>query len=145
MSYHQDLTRCEAFGPEAAALLYAVGWLQAGPPYDTGRVDTAVYSGLVELLKDPWQPAIGMGVHRCDLCLYDGPLGHRNLFIPAGDRAFVCPELITHFMNAHGYRPPEAFQAAVLACPEMRSMPYHKAMLTAARPLINALRSPGIE
>jgi hypothetical protein len=145
MAWYPDFTRYEAFGPAAAASLFAVGWLKAGPPYDTGRVDTAVYSRLVELLKDPWQPAIGMGVHCCDLCLYDGPPGHRNLFIPAGDRAFICPELITHFMNAHGYRPPVEFRAAVLACPDMRSMSYHKAMLAAVRPLVKALRSAGIE
>jgi hypothetical protein len=39
-------------------------------------------------------------------------------------------------MNAHSYRPPEEFCAAVLACPPMRSMKYLKAMLTAVRPLV---------
>jgi hypothetical protein len=53
--------------------------------------------------------------------------------------AFVCPELVTHYMNAHGYRPPEEFCRAMLACPPMRSMPYLKALLAGARPLVQAV------
>jgi hypothetical protein len=90
------------------------------------------------LLQEPWQPGIFMGFHRCDLCLYEGPSGKRNLFVPSDGFAFVAPELIAHDMNAHGYRPPDEFCAAVLACPEMRSMPYLKALLAAARPLVQA-------
>jgi hypothetical protein len=92
---------------------------------------------LVELLRNPWQPAICLGFHHCDLCLYEGPPGKRNLFVPTEGMVFVCPELIAHYMNAHGYRPPEEFCAAVLACPAMRSMPYLKALLANARPLVS--------
>ncbi len=31
-------------------------------------------------------------------------------------------------IDAHQYRPPDVFQQAVMACPEMRSMPYLKAI-----------------
>jgi hypothetical protein len=112
--------------------------LERGRAFDTGGVDPAVYAKLVELLRDPWRPAVVTGPHCCDLCLYDGPLGIRNLFVPAGDMAFVCPELTAHYMNAHAYRPPDAFCRAVLACPPMRSMSYLKAMLVAAKPLVHA-------
>jgi hypothetical protein len=101
-------------------------------------VEPAVYARLVELLKQPWEPAIAMGFHRCDLCLYDGPPGKRNLYVPAAGAVFVAPELVTHYMNAHGYRPPDEFCAAVLACPPMRSMTYFKALLVVARPLVQA-------
>jgi hypothetical protein len=137
MAWFADLSPCDYFGAECAHCLLAVGWLERGRPFPTGPVDPEVYARLVELLKDPWQPAISAGFHRCDLCLYEGETGERNLFIPAGGVVFVCPELIPHYMNAHGYRPPEEFCQAVLACPAMRSMPYFKALLAVARPLVH--------
>ena len=116
-----------------------MGWLEHGKAFDTGSVDPAVYRRLVELLKDPWVPCIFMGFHRCDLCVYDGDSGKRNLFVPGEGVVFVCPELVTHYMNAHGYRPPAAFCRAVLECPPMRSVPYLKAMMAGARPYMLAV------
>ncbi len=138
MAWHADLAPFADLGPECASCLRAIGWLEGGRSFATGPVDAAVYARLVELLRHPWEPAITMGFHRCDLCLYDGPPGKRNLYVPAEGVVFVCPELIAHYMNAHAYRPPDEFCAAVLACPPMRSMPYLKALLTVARPLVQA-------
>jgi hypothetical protein len=53
----------------------------------------------------------------------------RCLFIPGNGRIYVCPELIVHYMNAHGYAPPAEFCDAVLACPPMRSQQYFKELL----------------
>jgi hypothetical protein len=138
MAWFEDLAPCDYFGHECASCLRAVGWLERGRRVVTGPVAVEVYARLVELLKEPWQPGMFIGFHRCDLCLYEGPSGTRNLFIPAREVAFVCPELIAHYMNAQGYRPPDEFCAAVLACPPMSSMPYLKALLAAARPLAQA-------
>ena len=129
MAWFEDLSPCEYFGAEFSRALRAIGWLQTDRPFPTGPVDQKVYVRLVELLKDPWQPGVSMGLHQCDLCLYEGPTGGRNLFVPAEGAVFVCPELVAHYMNAHGYRPPEVFCRAVLACPPMRSMPYLKALV----------------
>lgn len=137
MAWYDDLSPCGYFGPEYAAFLRAVGWLENGHPFATGRVNAEVYERLVEMCKNPWQPGFFMGPHHCDLCLYKGQAGTRNVFIPTGETVFVCPELVTHYMNEHGYRPPEEFCAAVLACPPMRSMPYLKALLASgAKPLV---------
>jgi hypothetical protein len=103
--------------------------LERGRSYPTGPVDAEVYNHLIEMCKHPWEPGVFMGLHHCDLCLYEGRPGTRNVFVPAGKVVLVCPELITHYMNEHGYRPPDEFCAAVLACPPMRSMPYLKALL----------------
>jgi len=136
MAWHEDLMPFTELGAECATCLRAVGWLERGHPFPTGSVDRAVYTRLVELLEHPWEPAVTMGFHRCDLCLYDGPPGKRNLFVPADGFVFVAPELVAHYMNAHEYRPPDEFCAAVLACPAMRSMPYLKALLAVGRPLV---------
>ena len=138
MAWYADLSPCDYFAAGCTSFLRAVGWLERGRPFATGPVDAAVYERLVEMFRDPWQPGIFLGFHRCDLCLYEGESGKRNLFVPADGLVFVCPELVTHHMNAHEYRPPEDFCRSVLACPPMRSVPYFKALLACgARPLVH--------
>src|SRR4051812_48309126 len=103
MVWHADLAPFADLGPDCAACLRAVGWLERGRPFATGPVDPAVFERLVELLKHPWEPAITMGFHRCDLCQYDGQSGKRTLYVPSVGVVYVCPELVTHYMNAHAY------------------------------------------
>ena len=125
--WFDDLSPCTYF--PADAKLLAVGWLERGNPYRTGTVDRRVYDALVEMRKNAWQPFVCAGVHECDLCSYKpDQCGSANMFIPADDTIYVCPELIVHYMNAHEYAPPDAFCRAVLACPPMRSMQYLKAI-----------------
>jgi hypothetical protein len=109
--------------------LRAVGWLERGYEFAQGPVDRHVYERLQELLKRPWEPVAAGGWHECDLCLYEGTHGNRNLFIPGSGFLYVSPELILHYMNAHGYKPPAEFCHAVLACPPMRSVTYFRAIL----------------
>ena len=72
---------------------------------------------------------VSAGVHNCELCQYDPPHGHLNLFVPDGTRILVCPELITHYIAAHHYRPPDVFLEAVLNCPDTRTIEYKKMLL----------------
>ncbi len=142
MASFDDLQPCSYFGESLSPFLRAIGWLENRKPYRTGSVDRRVYSKLLEFQKDPWQPMVFAGVHTCDLCLYESEAsGTRNLFIPANGFAYVCPELIVHYMNAHAYGPPAEFCTAVLACPPMRSMEYLKAILKCARPLAQPANS----
>lgn len=110
--------------------LRAVGWLERGRPFATGVVSQDVYRRLKELLENPWQPFALAGLHSCDLCRHEPEArGGNNLFVPGDGFLFVCPELMAHYINAHGYRPPEEFCEAVLRCPETHSMEYKKAFL----------------
>jgi len=140
--WNADLAPFDDTDSDGMSCLRAVGWLEQGRPFPTGPVDPAVYTRLVELLKDPWEPSITMGFHECDLCLYHGEPGKRNLYVPAGGFVCVAPELVAHYMNAHGYRPPDEFCAAVLACPPMRSMAYLKAMMADAQLFMLAVTHP---
>jgi hypothetical protein len=88
MAWYEDLAPCDYYGSACASCLRAVGWLEHGRPFPTGRVDSEVYARLVELLTEPWQPGYFVGFHRCDVCLYEGLSGRRNLFVPAGGFAF---------------------------------------------------------
>lgn len=125
--WFEDLSPCTLFPADVG--LVAVGWLERGRPYATGAVDRRVHDALVAMRRDPWQPFVGAGSHGCDLCQFEPEArGSANLFIPADGSIYVCPELIVHYLNAHGYAPPDVFCRAVLACPPMRSMQYLQAI-----------------
>jgi hypothetical protein len=37
--------------------------------------------------------------------------------VPSGGRIFFAPEMIAHYVERHGYAPPDEFVSAVMACP----------------------------
>ena len=136
MTYFPDMSPCSYFGPQCARRLTAVGWLSHEHSYTTGDVSQAFIDKLLSLLIDPWQPYTLMGFHECEFCRISRgprdirwkgqtvPMGFNNLFVPGKDNAFVAPSLIAHYIDCHNYAPPTDFCAAVLACPQMRSMDY---------------------
>jgi hypothetical protein len=95
-----------------------VGWLEAGKPYSTGPVPDGFVEKLKAVQRVQWMN-VCLGVHECDLCPAGdepAPEGNGELRIP-GDPgiAYAAPFLITHYVTAHGYRPPQLFIEAVLA------------------------------
>ena len=138
MAHYNDLEACNYFGKDNAHLLRAVGWLSHGKDFQVGSVDSSMFDKLKQLLIDPFQPMMFMGVHECELCQFDGPIGHANLFVPNGSTIFVCPELIVHYIAAHRYRPPDEFVDAVAQCPNTHTMEYKKLFLNSGgRPLVS--------
>ena len=127
--WYEDLTECNYFGEEYKKILTAVGWLETEKTFSTGRVPENIYSKLCELGKNPWRFCAFCGFHQCDLCQFEGKSGIANLFIPHKGKIYVCPELITHYINSHFYRPPEEFVEAAANCPPMRSMEYLKKII----------------
>ena len=131
MTWYADLSECDYFfSPESARVLRAVGWLERGREYSQGETPGKVYDRLVELLKDPWQPFMLAGPHECSLCSsHRGICGVANLFVPGSGFLYVCPELITHYVDVHGYVPPLDFCRAVLDCPDTQSAEYQGLLL----------------
>jgi hypothetical protein len=131
--WYEDLAQCDYFGEEYTTILTAVGWLENKKPFETGAIPRDVFFKLVEFKKNPWSFIAFCGYHECDLCQFqfesESPSGINNLFIPHKEKIYVCPELITHYINAHSYLPPREFVEAVYLCPPMRSMEYLKKML----------------
>lgn len=139
MTYYADLTACDYFGPTDAPLL-AIGWLDRDHPYHKGQVTRQCFESLAGLLANAWQPFAVAGRHRCELCSFTGGpaavrigdtdilIGMTNVFVPASDCVYVAPSLVLHYIDAHGYVPPDEFLRAVEACPPMRSMEYLKAI-----------------
>jgi hypothetical protein len=130
MPSYADLTPCDYFGSEAANALFFVGWLSRDAEFNRGQTPAGVYERLKEFALDPWQPIAAGGSHGCELCQHSPEArGSANLFIPSGEKIYVTPELIVHYINAHQYLPPDEFCAAVLNCPAMRSMAYKRLLL----------------
>lgn len=129
VTHFHDLAPCLYFGEEHAGVLIAIGWLDLTHPFQTGPTSPEVYKRLEELLKDPWQPSISLGVHHCELCQFDPATSQANLFVPTRTQIFVCPDLITHYIAVHHYLPPGPFADAVMKCPDSRTIEYKKMLL----------------
>jgi len=129
--FYPDLGhRCDVdFGDHVRA----VGWLAKGQPFRTGGVAREFFTALREQVCEAWQPVGMPGIHLCDFCSQPLPSGrfvggNSNVWIPAADRVFVAPALILHYIEVHGYRPPDEFVAAVLAAPQQESARFHELM-----------------
>ncbi len=144
MTWYPDLGPIDYFPVRDASTLRAVGWLNAEHEFDAGPTTTDDFERLCELFVDPWKPPwSAAGYHQCELCAHTGGpssihfrdhtihIGLVNLFVPSGELIYVAPSLILHYVDAHHYRPPEEFLAAVRACPPMRSMEFKRALLAA--------------
>lgn len=101
--------------------LVAVGWLQKGKPYPKAkRVDQELANRLINgAFREP-RLRTQRREHRCDLCRRNAiaRFGRGELFVVTSDRVFVAPELLVHYVQAHGYQPPKAFVAAVKDAPD---------------------------
>lgn len=144
MSWYDDLAPCDYLGPEHAAGLKAVGWLEEGREYRRDKCDPRFVHKLVLLLADPWEHERATDPHYCSLCSFSRgpsefrlwqspgmppvPMGNRNLFVPGAGFLYIVPSLVLHYIDAHQYAPPEEFVKAVLECPPVRSQDYSKAV-----------------
>ena len=141
MAYIKDLACCKLFPDRPIDNLAAVGWLSKDHPMTTGPVSIDFFEKLCTLLMHAWQPFISAGTHECDLCQFSGTANARykdysiksaatqNLFIPFSGKIYIAPESIAHYINAHYYKPPQEFIAAVIECPPMNSMDYKRLLL----------------
>lgn len=141
MAYYQDFTVCEYFPKEEwLCRLMAVGWIEAGKRFETGAVHRVVIEKLLELRNEFAQTFSALsfrGWHSCSICEATNPTqallseSNVNLFIPHRGFVFVAPGRIDHYIEAHGYQPPESFIDSVLACPSPSSTAYRE-LITAA-------------
>jgi hypothetical protein len=126
--YFPDLsTECSA---DEGACIRAIGWLSSAHDFPKGEVPPQFLEKLREHLKDPWQTVAFWGYHKCDLCPphVNAACGKDNLWIPGNGVVYVAPAMVLHYIEAHQYKPPDEFIAAVLECPEQKSPEYLKRM-----------------
>jgi hypothetical protein len=118
MTYFPDLGRSSYVA--AGAHVRAVGWLHPDHPFTKGEVPAEFLDRLKEFQSRPSGrdlfcfPGSG-GLHCCEFC---GRVhGGGNVAIPSGELLYIFPSMLLHYVQAHGYRPPDEFIAALMASP----------------------------
>lgn len=126
MTWYADLSRHTM--TESGPHVRAVGWLHPDHLYPRGT-PPAVFVEQLDMLvrtasasmKDLDWPYF-LGIHQCEFC---GEVsGYCNFGVPAGDLLYVAPEMILHYVTAHGYLPPRPFVDASMRAPFPRSEEY---------------------
>ncbi len=112
MAAFEDLSPYTYF-PEAADT-FNVGWLAPGHLFPTGDT-TAEFRDKLRLLCDR-RVQQTRGLHRCDFCKGgDRPASSSEMRVSGGGRrVYAAPTMVQHYVEVHGYRPPDEFIAAVL-------------------------------
>jgi len=126
VTYYPDLAPCDYFDQDN---LIAVGWLDAAHEFPKGTLAPERYRLLADSLAQGcmFQPMISPGLHSCELC-DERHLGANNLFVPDGDRCFIVPELVLHYIRDHAYLPPDELFVALDKCPPFGSDAYIAAL-----------------
>lgn len=128
MTYFPDMG-CNAM-IATGAHIRAVGWLHPDHPYSNGDVSPEFLSCLRRFVAKWQSSAIALGfpfaggLHECEFCQKARAAG--NFGVPCGASLFVAPEMVLHYIEEHGYRPPDEFIAALLKCPLPDSDAYQK-------------------
>jgi Yqey-like protein len=108
-----------------------IGWLHPDHSFPRGPVAMAFLKWLKEFAGLAHESAKALewlrplGYHECEFCGVSADLqvipaevtGFRNFEVPHGDLMFASPVLVVHYIEKHGYSPPDAFVSAVLASP----------------------------
>jgi hypothetical protein len=110
--------------------LVAIGWLERGFAYPRGEVSREFVEKLRLLCRDRVVNVM-RGWHHCTLCEPPSgeglplplevdspqgpfPVGHGEIRLGGEQKRFAAPHMIIHYVEDHGYRPPDEFIDAVL-------------------------------
>lgn len=129
-----DLTPYTYCAEEGAPPALNVGWLDIAEPYERGSVPPAFIERLKGLLRQ--HHAQTRGFQECQFCpdlrtaflpgkpfdrklyedcLADGRFSSAEIRVRGEDgKWYAAPRMIVHYVEAHGYRPPEEFIKAVM-------------------------------
>jgi hypothetical protein len=124
MPYFRDLTPYSFLTAEdrVNCNLLNVGWLSTSHSFNKGVVDALLREKLLRLSRTPVR--LTRGVHRCDICnilpmrmTIDGhaiSLGNSEIRVPGTNgKEYASPTLICHYIDKHGYCPPQEFLDAI--------------------------------
>jgi len=111
-----------------------IGWLDIAVPFERGSVPAGFVERLKTLIQNPY--ARTRGFHACQFCddlqaalhcaddierkLYedchaDGRFSSAEIRVRGKDgRQYAAPRMIAHYVEVHGYKPPEEFIEAVM-------------------------------
>lgn len=121
--------------------LLNIGWLDDAHAFSMGSVEESIVEKLWHFCCFPVVNT--RGFHVCELCqvrsrgLLKVTRGIKTLQLGsaeirvfgAGVKAYAAPDMIYHYVNAHGYRPPPGFLKALQECPLPETASYHRLVM----------------
>ncbi len=119
MSFFQDMGTTSMLA--AGEYVRAIGWLHPDHPYTKGEVSGEFLARLKEFVARSGKSAEALylpgacGFHTCEFC--GKAWGVANFGVPCDGLLYVVPEMIVHYIEQHGYCPPEEFVTALLRSP----------------------------
>ncbi|HEY1081504.1 MAG TPA: hypothetical protein VGE29_04540 [Prosthecobacter sp.] len=119
--YFDDLSHDSYLGE--CRYVRSIAWLGTGHRFTIGAPPADLVPLLNQHLRNPWSVFAAAGTHNCEFCEAEGRVHRdaRNLFIPSPDTVYFAPGMIVHYIEQHGYLPPQAFIEAVRLCPPQGS------------------------
>jgi hypothetical protein len=143
MAFIPDLAPCTYLTSPPLPMV-AVGWLEPPHPFSQGILDALSRQRLDAQVQTAVQFVTFRGWHECLFCPDSlGHAGHSlrphglaNCVIVGAGVVFACPEPIIHYVDAHDYRPPDAFLRALEVAPLQGSREYYAGLLTAGGDLV---------
>ena len=111
----KDLRRTEYFhNPELAFAndlpdtigAVTIGWLGEEVPRE-GVIDPVLVAALEHARDHCYVDQGLMGVHTCEIC--DTFSDRGEILIAIGDKNYVLPRMVLHYIEAHRYLPPAEF------------------------------------
>jgi len=139
MTYFPDGSPYSYVAEAQKDVAFNIGWLDKDVAYQTGDVPAE----FVGRLRDICRSGVNRtrGLHQCNLCppdqattwvepttirgsAADYVVGGAEIRVLSRDgTVYASPDMIIHYVESHGYRPPEEFIEAVLASDINRQAP----------------------
>jgi hypothetical protein len=115
VAFFEDLTPYTYFHPEEEGEVVNVGWLDPIHPFPVGETSEAFRDKLFRLCQIPLQQT--RGGYPCYYCKDRDriPVSSCEMRVAGNGKVYAAPQLVHHYVVAHGYKPPDEFIAAVLA------------------------------
>ncbi|MFC1489144.1 hypothetical protein ACFL6B_04775 [Thermodesulfobacteriota bacterium] len=87
-----------------------VGWLGSKVPHE-GKIETQTIKKLEWARDNRTIDQAWLGEHECEIC--NNYIDRGEILIIDGEKMYVAPRMILHYIKEHSYRPPEEFLEAV--------------------------------
>lgn len=127
MAWYEDLTKCDYLAEFLPVTYITIGWLEKGKSYKTGEISKETVEKIYEFNKTPGMCIRFCGYHNCDFCDFINiELGAITILIAYKDKVYICPALVSHYIEKHQYRPPDEFIEAILNYDHQYAMEYFK-------------------
>jgi hypothetical protein len=127
MAHFEDLQYYQYAGRKQPGVLH-VGWLGRGQPYSHGPVRAELITEMKRRAESPME--LYRGYHVCELCEMPTELcglpfpeqwekwaqfrkSNGEIRVQGRGVIYAAPVLITHYIEAHGYQPPQEFLDAL--------------------------------